>query len=451
MNTTSFSQRFVNIGMIVIGDRQRRSFTQEALDELKESIARHGLFHAPVMRKTDDGWQLIAGWRRMQAMKALHADHRQILFNREIIPENCMPFVDVESLDDLDLAEKELDENLIREDISWQDKVRAQSEIHKLRSARNPDQTYKATAEEIVTRTGSGDSKTIQAEISRAMVTSEFLDHPDVKAAKNERWAFNAAAKILRDEFAEKLGRNVKSRHTILSGSSEKHLPKLIKAKKKFRCFIADPPYGIDADSFHPGNSPAEQLHKYQDDIESALKFAQFLFHRCTELATDDAHLWMFCDIELFLQLRESARSYGWTVFRTPLVWSKGSTGYILRNANIRRGSEFLLFAQRSSARGLSQVLQDVIPISSRDGDKIHAAQKPVALYELLLKLSCLPNDEVLDPCCGSGTIFHAAQTVKVSATGIELDPHYAEICKKLLVELEVNSTKSATASSLGV
>jgi len=437
MNKASFSQRFINIIMIDIQDRQRRTFTQEALDELKRSIAQHGLFHAPILR---EGHILVGGWRRLQAMIALHVDHIPFTYNNELVPENCIPFVDVTSTDVLDAMEKELDENLIREDISWQDKVRAQSEIHKLRLARNPDQTYKKTAEEIVTRTASGDSRTIQAEISRAMVTSEFLDHPAVRSAKNERWAFNAAAQILRDDFAEKLGRNVKSRHTILDGSAEKHLPKLIKQKKKFRCFIIDPPYGIDADTFHPGNSPAEQLHKYQDDIDSALAFSSMLFHRCSELATHDAHLWMFCDIELFLELRKVARSYGWTVFRTPLIWSKGSTGYILRKANIRRGSELLLFAQRSDTRGLSQVLQDVIPISSRDGEKIHAAQKPVAIYELLLKLSCLANDEVLDPCCGSGTIFHAAQTVKVSATGIENDPHYSEICKKLLVELETNA-----------
>ena len=443
--------RYINIGTVIIEDRQRRTFTQEALDYLKNSIAQHGLFHAPIMKRVEyedennnlkQGWQLIGGWRRMQAMKALHEAKIPFTYAGDIVPENCIPFVDVNSPDELDAMEKEFDENIAREDIPWQDKVRAQSEIHKLRSARNPDQTYKKTAEEIVARTGAAPeaAKSIQAEVSRAMVTSQFLDHPEVAGAKNERWAFNAAAKILRDEFAEKLGRNVVSRHTILGGDAEKHLPKLIKQKKKFRCFVIDPPYGIDADSFHPGNSPAEQLHKYTDDLEHALDFARFLFHRCTELAEDDAHLWMFCDVELFLELRQIARDYGWTVFRTPLVWSKGSTGYLLRNANIRRGSEFLLFAQRSTARGLSQVLQDVIPISSRDGDKIHAAQKPVALYELLLKLSCLPDDEVLDPCCGSGTIFHAAQTVKVSATGIEQDEHYVEVCKKLLIELETKT-----------
>lgn len=436
MNTQAFSQRYINVAIVNIEDRQRRSYTQEALDELKLSIAKHGLFHAPVLREDHT---LVAGWRRMQAMIALHEDKTNFTYNGDIVPENTIPFVDVTSEDELQALEMELDENIIREDISWQDKVRAQSEIHKLRSARNPAQTYKKTAEEIVTRTGSGNAASIHQEISRAMVTSEFLDHPDVRGAKNERWAFNAAARILRDEFAQKLGRNVKSRHTFLAGKAEKHLAKLIKADKKFNCFIIDPPYGIDAHTFHPGNSPVENLHEYQDDIESALVFSRTLINQCTKLATPDAHMWMFCDVELFLQLREIAAAQKWIVFRTPLVWNKGSTGYIMRKANIRRGYEMLLFAQRSE-RSLSQVLQDVVTISSREDEKLHAAQKPTALYELLIRLSCLPNDQVLDPCCGSGTIFRASQSTKVSATGIEQDAGFIKVCENLLIELETKA-----------
>ena len=33
-----------------------------------------------------------------------------------------------------------------------------------------------------------------------------------------------------------------------------------------------------------------------------------------------------------------------------------------------------------------------------------------------------LPGDRVLDPCCGSGTIFRAAALTKTIATGIERD-----------------------------
>lgn len=435
MKTTQiFNTRYKNISMIDVPERQRRSFNPIALDELKSDIAENGLLHAIVLR--DDN-KLVAGERRLRAMTQLHADKIDFTYNREIVPENCVPFIDISARDEIQALQMELNENLLREDLTWQDKVRAQNELQKLRTAQNSEQTFKKTAEEIVARTGSGNAKTIQEEISRSMVTADFLDHPEVRNAKNERWAFNAAAKILRDEFANKLGKNVQSRHRFLAGNAEDMIPLLYKEEKQFNCFIIDPPYGIDAHTFHPGNSPADKIHEYRDDIESALEFSRFLIKACSGLATPDAHLWMFCDVELFLKLREDCQNYGWTVFRTPLIWNKGSTGYILRKSNIRRGFEMLLFAQRSDARGLSQVLQDVISISSREEDKLHAAQKPTSLYELLIRMSCLPNDNVLDPCCGSGTIFRASQSVKVSATGIERDEEFIKICQNLLIELE--------------
>lgn len=432
---------YMEIEFIKVSDRQRKTFDEEALKKLAESIAQHGLFHAPVIR---DGRVLVAGERRLRAMTKLHADKIPFEYNKMSVPWNQTPVVDIDSKDELHALEMELDENIIREDITWQDRVRALNDIQKLRAARNPKQTYKATAQEVQAKTNSTKSvQVIQEEISRAMVTSEFLDIPEVRNAKNERWAFNAAARILRDEFASKLGSKVVSRHEVYQGRAEERLAEFILEGRKFNTFIIDPPYGINADTFHPGNSPAEQLHTYMDDVKSAFKFGTKLFDLCGKLATPDAHLWMFCDVELFKQLRAKAQELGWIVFRTPIIWNKGSVGYILRKANIRRGYEMLLFAQRSDARGLSQVMQDVITVSSQDGEKEHAAQKPMALYELLIRMSCLPDDKVLDPCCGSGTVFHAAQKQKVSAVGVELDEKYYEACKKLLVELEVGSDKA--------
>jgi site-specific DNA-methyltransferase (adenine-specific) len=52
-----------------------------------------------------------------------------------------------------------------------------------------------------------------------------------------------------------------------------------------------------------------------------------------------------------------------------------------------------------------------------------HAAQKPVALLEDLLRRSALPGNVVCDPFCGSGSIFPAAHALKCRAVGVELDP----------------------------
>jgi len=66
-----------------------------------------------------------------------------------------------------------------------------------------------------------------------------------------------------------------------------------------------------------------------------------------------------------------------------------------------------------------------------------HAAQKPVALYEDLLRRSCRPGDSVLDPFMGSGPIFAAAHPLKISATGIEMDTASFGIAVKRIEQLK--------------
>jgi len=58
----------------------------------------------------------------------------------------------------------------------------------------------------------------------------------------------------------------------------------------------------------------------------------------------------------------------------------------------------------------------------------IHPTVKPAALITWLLKLVTPPGGVVLDPYCGSGTIYLAAEGLDLSVVGIERDPTYVEI-----------------------
>lgn len=56
---------------------------------------------------------------------------------------------------------------------------------------------------------------------------------------------------------------------------------------------------------------------------------------------------------------------------------------------------------------------------------KIHPTQKPIALYEWLLKNYAKPNDKILDTHLGSGSSRIAADKVGLDFTGFELDEKY--------------------------
>jgi len=43
-------------------------------------------------------------------------------------------------------------------------------------------------------------------------------------------------------------------------------------------------------------------------------------------------------------------------------------------------------------------------------------------LYENLIARSCYAGNRVLDPCCGTGPVFAAADKMRCIATGIEMD-----------------------------
>ena len=60
--------------------------------------------------------------------------------------------------------------------------------------------------------------------------------------------------------------------------------------------------------------------------------------------------------------------------------------------------------------------------------DKIHPTQKPVALFEYLIKTYTNEGDLVLDNCMGSGTTGVACVNLNRDFIGIEKDPKYFEI-----------------------
>jgi site-specific DNA-methyltransferase (adenine-specific) len=71
------------------------------------------------------------------------------------------------------------------------------------------------------------------------------------------------------------------------------------------------------------------------------------------------------------------------------------------------------------------------IPCVPRSKGTLHPAQKPVALYEYLIRTYTNPGETVLDICMGSGTTIIAALNTGRKAIGIEKDPHYFEIAAK--------------------
>ncbi len=69
------------------------------------------------------------------------------------------------------------------------------------------------------------------------------------------------------------------------------------------------------------------------------------------------------------------------------------------------------------------------------DKDRLHPTQKPVALFEYLIKTYTNEGDLVLDNCIGSGTTAIACINTNRNYIGIELDEYYCDVAKNRINE----------------
>ncbi len=65
----------------------------------------------------------------------------------------------------------------------------------------------------------------------------------------------------------------------------------------------------------------------------------------------------------------------------------------------------------------------------------LHPTQKPVALFEYLIRTYSNEGDLVLDSCLGSGTTAIACMNTNRNWVGIEKEPKYVEIARKRIDE----------------
>ena len=77
-----------------------------------------------------------------------------------------------------------------------------------------------------------------------------------------------------------------------------------------------------------------------------------------------------------------------------------------------------------------------------RRQDQLHPTQKPVELFEYLIKTYTLPGETVLDNCIGSGTTAIACLETGRHYIGYELDPEYFQTAQDRISEYKLSDTE---------
>lgn len=419
--------------LVIPENRQRKEFPADRMRELKASITTKGLMHPPVVR--DDGVTLVAGERRSRAIAALHAESIPFYCGGQLVPLNHIPTLPLSDLTPLALREAELEENIYRVDLTWQEKAAAVSSLHALRqeqsTAAGTFHTITDTATELTGAPARGSDITITHE---AILLSQHLNDPEVAGAKTQKEAVKILRKKKETEHRAFLASHIdmsKIPHDIRCGSMTDILPLL--PSESFDCILTDPPYGVNADAF---GDMASTGHNYKDDWETAHALYKILAEEGFRVAKPEAHAYVFLDFARFPEVSLAFALAGWEVWPRALIWDKANGMLPRPEHGPRYTYETILFASKGNRKTLC-VKSDIIHIPG-DGKLLHGAQKPVALYSDLLSRTCLPGDAVLDCFAGSGPIIPAATAAKLTATVIELIPENYNICLSRLNEKPV-------------
>lgn len=420
--------------IVIDPNRQRREFTPQALAELAAGIRARGLMHAPVLRERDGAMVLVAGERRLRAIEEVRMLGGEIRFNGQVIEGDMIPYVTLGQLTPLEAEEAELEENIQRVDLTWQERSAALARLHNLRSkqaqAEGRVHTVADTAVEVKGRSDGNFQNTVRKDL----IVSKYLHVPEVAKAKTADEAFKVLKKLEEGkknlELAQKVGKDFTSdKHKCFNTNCLSWM--LATDPEQFDVILTDPPYGMGADSFGDGGGKLTGIeHHYKDDADSWRALMQQWAPLAYRVAKQEAHAYVFCDIDNFHELKMIMQGAGWWVTRTPFICTKPNSGRVPHPEHgPRRQWEMILYAIKGRKKTLG-IYPDVITTFA-DANMTHGAQKPVALFVDLLKRSCRPGDKVLDSFAGSGTIFPAAHSMKVEATGLEMNPEYYGICLK--------------------
>jgi DNA modification methylase len=431
--------KFIHYHDITIpSERQRKTFDLEAGQDLAASISDIGLL-SPIILSA--GTILVAGERRTRAISDIYDLGGRISFGGSVLDPGMVPFIDLGDLDPITAKTVELDENIKRLDLTWQDRTRATAELMELkRLIAQRDDLPPPTYEDLAKELHDIPRRIDVANTREDVLLAKHLENPLIAKAKTAREAFA----ILRKEEKDRENKDYGER---LAGGLETLTHKLVQANcvdwlesqpdEQFAVICTDPPYGMDAHEFgDAGQAGSFGEHGYEDSADNLLELIGLLPAELFRVAMKDAHLYLFCDIDMFHVWEDALKAAGWRVHRTPLIWYKPSAFRCpWPDYGPQRKYELILYAIKGS-RETNMLKGDVLTIPP-DPNLGHHAQKPVELFAELLARSVRPGETVLDPFCGSGPIFPAAHGLKCKAVGIELDTRFIGIAGKRIEELK--------------
>lgn len=476
------------VDIIIPEFRQRNA--AEPDEQLLTSIRERGLLQ-PIIIHADK--TLVAGERRLRAHLKLGLS---TILARVF-----------EQLSAVERYEAELQENLARKQLTWQEEVKAIGGYHKLRLALNSKNGGSWT--QMGTATALGLS---QGHLSKILIVAEEIEDEEVRSCQTFQGAFNllasraerakiaAASRGLlavgtvtnllpkldpnasKEERTEALLSNLSLEN--LGGDSVEDLDKnlaLIKEGRearaaleaqrrfeavgdlvitgdflewaesytgpKFDVMHIDFPWGKNYSGARTRKTGKAHIAPiYADDPDIYLGLVEGFLALQDRVAMNAAHCLFWFDMRYHAWTVEQFRKAGWDLVSDyPFVWTKGYQGIASDTKRRPRHCYELALMFVRGDRKIVKLDKDHFDCSV--DEKLHLNQKPLPMLKHFLGMFVDEHTAVLDPTCGSGSALAAARQLKASRVlGIELDENNAEVARFMLQRVLGSETEQQEA-----
>lgn len=444
----------ISIDKVKISNRLRET-NEEAVTELAQSIREIGLLHPITI---DNRGTLIAGAHRLAAYKRLASQY----------PDDerwqSIPYLKPE-LDKVNAADKrkiELEENLKRTQMTWQERALGLLEYHKLAQASSAKKGEKWTEQQTANLFG----------VSKTHFNSLKRIAERLKRSKDDpMWQIESPTEAIRLLFEEQKAKTTKklaelnksykqssqppsptetsgspvsgeasqstsqpesrSEIPLVTFASDLSLPDLYyhgncldiipTIAGKFDHIITDPPYAIDMDNFM--NEESIKNVKEEHKVEPNMQLLKDFLNVAYKAAKDYSFLCMWYDVEHHETLVNEATKAGWIVCRWPFIWCKTSP-CINRVAqyNITKATEQCLIMRKSSKAVLAMKQSKNFILANRGEVSVeHPFGKPKEVWNYLIDTVSIEGQTILDPFAGCGSSLLAMLQAGRKPIGIEL------------------------------
>lgn len=389
------------------GTRQRSEITQDAVDEMADSFARLGQLQNIVLRR--DG-TLVIGETRYTAARQLGWTHIEVTFTDE--------------MDERVLHSMELEENIKRTDLPWQDQVKAVKRYHELQKDLQGDWSHEATAQAlgisaVTVQKYIGVAKAIEDGNERVINAPRLSTAKGIVIRENERARSDEAALLpeMEDEADKILNVDFREWVKTYSGSP-------------FNLIHCDFPYGIGADKFNQG--AASTFGGYEDSRETYWSLVDALLENRQKLLGDSGHVFFWFSMALYSETLARLKEFFW-VDPYPFIWYKSDNKGTLPwpDKSGRRLYEVAFLC----SYGDRKIITPVGNVGAYPkGDTDHMSEKSEAMLANFFRMFCDKNTRLLDPTCGSGSALRAAESLGVSSVlGLEVNSEFATNARRAL------------------